>query len=56
MVLRLGRDAFFRQQDMELSAALAYLHTSLSLVSLSDDAREGIAAFVEKRPAQFTGR
>jgi enoyl-CoA hydratase/carnithine racemase len=56
MVLRLGRDAFFRQQDMELSAALAYLHTSLSLVSLSEDAREGIAAFVEKRPAQFTGR
>ena len=56
LVMRLGRDAFYRQQDMELGAALAYLHSSLSLVSLSEDAREGIAAFVEKRQPEFRGR
>jgi enoyl-CoA hydratase len=55
LAMKLGREAFYRQQDMELSAALAYLHASLSLVSQSDDAREGVAAFMEKRPPRFAG-
>ncbi len=56
LVLRLGRDSFYRQQDMEFRAALEYLRSQLALVSLSDDAREGVRAFFEKRAPEFTGR
>ena len=55
-VLRLGRDSFYRQQDMEFRAALEYLQGQLSLVTLSEDAREGVRAFFEKREPEFKGR
>lgn len=55
-VLKLGRDSFYRQQDMDFRSALEYLHSQLSLVTLSDDAREGVAAFLEKRVPDFKGR
>lgn len=56
LIMKIGRDAFFRQQDMELSASLSYLHSSLSLVSMTEDSLEGIRAFVEKRRPEFKGR
>jgi enoyl-CoA hydratase/carnithine racemase len=56
LVMRLGRDSFYRQQDMEFRAALEYLRSQLTLVSLSEDTREGIAAFFEKRDPEFKGR
>ena len=55
-VLKLGRDSFYRQQDMEFRAALEYLQSQLTLVSLTEDAREGVAAFFEKREPEFRGR
>jgi enoyl-CoA hydratase len=55
-VLRVGRDSFYRQQDMEFRAALEYLQAQLTLVTLSEDAREGVAAFFEKREPEFRGR
>lgn len=48
-VMRLGRDSFYRQQDLEFRAALEYLQAQLSLVTLSEDTREGVRAFFEKR-------
>src|SRR5881396_3486930 len=41
-VLELGRTSFYTQQDMEFRAALEYLQSQLSLVSLSEDAKEGV--------------
>jgi len=55
-VLRLGRDAFYRMEDMGLEEALAYLQSQLTLVTLSEDTREGIRAFFEKREPDFKGR
>ena len=55
-ILKLGRDSFYRQQDMEFRAALEYLQSQLSLVTLSEDAREGVRAFFEKREPDFKGR
>jgi enoyl-CoA hydratase/carnithine racemase len=55
-IMRLGRDAFYRMEDMGLDEALAFLHSQLTLVTLSEDSREGIRAFFEKREPDFKGR
>jgi enoyl-CoA hydratase/carnithine racemase len=55
-VMKLGRDAFYTVWDQAAEPALAHLHAMLSLHSQIDDAREGIAAFAEKRPPRWTGQ
>jgi enoyl-CoA hydratase/carnithine racemase len=55
-IMRLGRDSFYRQQDMEFRAALDYLMSQLTIVTLSEDAREGVKAFLEKRDPEWKGR
>lgn len=55
-VLGLGRDAFYAVEDMALDAALDHLQSGLTLVSMTEDAAEGVAAFTEKRPPEWRGR
>jgi 1,4-dihydroxy-2-naphthoyl-CoA synthase len=54
--MRLGRDAFYRVLDLDSTHALALLQSELTVVSATDDAAEGMAAFAEKRPPSWTGR
>src|ERR1700716_1096970 len=56
VAMRLGRDSFYRQQDMEFAAALAYLQSQFTLVTLTEDSKEGIKAFFEKREPDFKGK
>jgi enoyl-CoA hydratase/carnithine racemase len=56
LVMRWGRDSFYRALEMPADHALDYLQSMLTVTTLSDDAAEGVAAFVEKRDPRWTGR
>lgn len=55
-VMRLGLRAFHETQDMELRAALAHLEKQLFAVLMTEDAREGLMAFLQKREPTWRGR
>jgi enoyl-CoA hydratase len=56
LLMRLGKDAMYRQQDMAFADALEYLHAQLSLAFSTEDIQEGVKAFFEKRDPVWTGR
>jgi enoyl-CoA hydratase/carnithine racemase len=55
-VLAEGKKAFYRQLGMEESQALAYASQVMVMEAGLPDAREGIAAFLEKRPPHWSDR
>lgn len=46
----IGRDSFYAISDLDFDAALDRLQTGLTATAMTEDAAEGIAAFIEKRP------
>jgi enoyl-CoA hydratase/carnithine racemase len=56
VLMRLGHDAMYRQQDMALDDALEYLRSQLSLTFTTEDIVEGAQAFFEKREPKWKGR
>ena len=56
LIMRLGKDAMFRQLDMPFLDALDYLRAQLSLALSTEDMVEGVTAFFEKREPVWKGR
>jgi len=55
-ILRLGRDAFYAVLDQRAEDAFKLLQAGLTMVNQTEDSKEGIRAFVEKRSPNYTGR
>jgi enoyl-CoA hydratase/carnithine racemase len=56
LTIGLGKQAYYTQIDLDQPKAYAYAKEVMSMNSLALDAREGISAFLEKRPACWVGR
>jgi enoyl-CoA hydratase len=56
VLMRMGKDALYRQQDMAFEDALAFLRAQLSLAFSTEDIQEGVKAFFEKREPKWSGR
>ncbi|HEV2263244.1 MAG TPA: enoyl-CoA hydratase [Stellaceae bacterium] len=56
LVLKIGKEAFYRQAELDLDAAYAYASEVMVTNMLAHDAEEGIDAFLQKRPPKWENR
>lgn len=54
--LSFGKQAFYRQIDLDEAAAYNYAKEIITINSLAEDAREGMSAFIEKRKPVWKDR
>lgn len=55
LTLAIGKEAFYRQAEMDLAGAYAYASDVMTRNMLARDAEEGIDAFLQKRQPEWTG-
>jgi enoyl-CoA hydratase len=56
VLMKLGKDAMYRQLDMPFEDALDHLRSQLTIAFTTDDIQEGVKAFFEKREPHWSGR
>jgi enoyl-CoA hydratase/carnithine racemase len=55
LTVKIGKEAFYRQAEMDVAAAYAYASQVMTENMLARDAAEGIDAFIEKRAPRWQG-
>ena len=56
LTVAIGKQAFYTQVDLDQPKAYGYAKEIMTMNLMAADAQEGIAAFLEKRPACWVGK
>ncbi len=56
LTIKIGKQAFYKQLEMPLKKAYEYTSKMMTLNMMSNDAKEGISAFLEKRRPQWKNK
>ncbi|MBI9106467.1 MAG: enoyl-CoA hydratase/isomerase family protein [Spirochaetales bacterium] len=56
VALRIAKTAFYKAEDMSYEKQFAYMNEAFARLCSTDDAKEGVNAFFEKRTPNWTGR
>lgn len=56
LALRLAKESILKGMDTDLNTGLRFERHAFTVLAGTKDREEGIAAFLEKRPAKFTGQ
>ncbi|NEV75843.1 enoyl-CoA hydratase, partial [Rhodopseudomonas sp. BR0C11] len=56
LTLAIGKEAFYRQAELSLADAYTYTSQVMAKNLQAEDAKEGIDAFLSKRPPVWCGR
>lgn len=56
IALQMGKQAFYGMSDLEYAKALEYTNEVFASLCMTEDAQEGVDAFIHKRKAEWKGR
>ena len=54
--MKIGKEAFYAMADMPFEEAVDFLSGKIAEIAATEDAMEGITAFIEKRKPKFRGK
>jgi enoyl-CoA hydratase len=54
--MKIGKEAFYKMSDLPFEEAIDFLAKQLTAIASTEDAKEGIMAFLEKRDPDFKGK